>query len=346
MPGLPPARLAADGTAYDACMSGAARRAQCLLPLLAARGWEPLLFVAERSAPAFTGLPGVEIVALPVPAHPAPLRSALAGPRMAEACRQRNIRVFLTETPPAPRGVPFVLTVHDARLWDAPRLLSPGRRWWLRRTLPAALRAAAAVVTPSEATAARLRAHLPGIAPLVVRNGADHFPPPAQEEVRERFLLAVGPWDRRKNLELLLRAHALLQPPLPLLLAGEPGIRLPAGVHAVAADDARLVDLYRRAAVTVCPSAFEGFDLPLAEALAQGCPVAASDIPAHREVGGDAARYFAPDDPARALEVIRELLAHPGGAEPRLARALAFPWQEAAQALDALLRRQLGAGRR
>lgn len=335
-------RLAADGLSYDPGMSGAARRARCLLPRLAALGWEPVLFVAERSREAYAGLTGVELVPLPVPAHPAPLRRLLGGPRMAAACRARQVGVFLTETPPAPLDLPCVLTVHDARMWEAPELLPAARRWWLRRTLPAALRRAAAVVTPSEATAAALR-RVARVAPVVVQNGADHLPAAAPAPPRERFLLAVGPWDRRKNLPLLLRARALLREPPPLVLVGAPGTPLPAGTRAAAADDRQLADLYARAAVTVCPSAYEGYGLPLAEALRSGCPVVASDLPAHREVGGAAARYFPTLDAHACAQQIEQALAEPGPEGPRRAQALQFRWDDAARALDRVLRAAGGA---
>ncbi|HEX9793020.1 MAG TPA: glycosyltransferase family 1 protein [Planctomycetota bacterium] len=347
-PGLAPARLAVDGTALDPELTGAGRRVACLLPRLATRGWEPVLFVSRDSGALWADLPGVETVPLPVPRHPAPLRAALARAPLARELRQRRATVLLTDVPPAPRALPFVLLVHDARAWDAPQLVSAGRRWWLRRTIPHAARAAAAVVTPSQATADRLQALFPGCTAQVVPNGCDHLPLDqhwsAGAEARADLLLAVGPWDRRKDLPTLLQAWSRLAPRPRLRLVGRPAGQLPDGVEAGPASDVELAGLYRRAAVTICPSRYEGFGLPLAEALAQGCPVVASDLPAHREVGGAVARYFAPGDVAALAAAISELRQEPGDPGPRLERAAGFSWRESASRMDAVLRQVCGLG--
>ena len=82
--------------------------------------------------------------------------------------------------------------------------------------------------------------------------------------------------------------------------------------------DDRLAELYR-GSVVVQPSLHEGFDMPLAEALAAGAAVVVSDIPVHREVAGDAALYAPPED-ARALSAaIGQVLAW--GLEERRAQA-------------------------
>lgn len=77
--------------------------------------------------------------------------------------------------------------------------------------------------------------------------------------------------------------------------------------HFTDLDDGELRALYRRATVTISPSLAEGFGLPVIEALQHGCPVLASDIPVHREVGGRHCRYFPLGDP----ELLAILLAEP-----------------------------------
>jgi len=338
--GLAPARLGVDGTSYDLQMSGAARRTSCLLPRLASRGWEPVLFVSQASAPAFRALPGVTVVPLRTPAHPAPLRRLLARRPMEEAIRELGITLFLTEIPPAPEGLPFVLNLHDTRAFDRPETLRPGRRLWLRRTLPEAVARAAAVIVPSAATAERVEAWFPQARPRVVPNGGDHFPVALRPPAREDFLLAVGPWDRRKNLPLLLEAHRRLAPRPPLVLAGLR--RRPRGaapeVEVGRPDDLELAGLYRRAAVTVCPSDWEGFGLPLAEALAQACPVVASDLPAHREVGGAAVRYFPSGSVEGLVRALEEVRRRPPSPALLLQQAGRHPWRLGAEALDQVLR--------
>jgi len=340
--------LAADGTHLEPRMTGSGRRLACLLPRLASRGWSPLLFTTRAVEPFWRhqDLPGVEIVVLDAPGHPAPWRALRTRPLLGRELRRRGVALLLTDVPPAPAGMPFLLTVHDLRPWTVPERMPRGRAWWLRWILPRALRRAAAVVVPSQATATALRSRFPDVAPVVIPNGCDHFPlgpgwqPPPPGEA---FLLAVGPWLPHKDLAVLLEAWRRLDPRPPLKLVGPrlPG-RLPAGVEALQPGDAELVKLYRRAAATVCPSAEEGFGLPLGEALAQGCPVVASALPAHRELAGDAARWFRPGDPASLAVALAAVLADPGPAEPRLARAARWPWRQAAEELDRLAREVAG----
>jgi hypothetical protein len=99
--------------------------------------------------------------------------------------------------------------------------------------------------------------------------------------------------------------------------------------------------LYRRAELAVCPSLYEGFGLTLLEAMAAGCPVLAADIPAHREVAGDAARLVAPRDERAFADGLREL-ARDGGARADLRgrgleRSRAFNPTETRRRLRALL---------
>lgn len=139
------------------------------------------------------------------------------------------------------------------------------------------------------------------------------------------YLLMVSTLEPRKNHEALVDAWELLrargQSRLHLVCVGslgwdhgplldrfKPWLER-GGLHLlenVPSDDLRL--LYRHAAVTVCPSLSEGFDLTGAEAMRSGGVVAASDIPVHREVYGDAAEYFNPYAPAEMASVIERLL--------------------------------------
>src|SRR5204863_4812649 len=115
----------------------------------------------------------------------------------------------------------------------------------------------------------------------------------------------------------LFEAFALLRrerPELRLVLTG--------GGHSGAVPDAvearghvsldELVSLYRRAAALVFASRYEGFGQPVLEAMACGCPVACSDLPALAEVADGAARTFAPDDPEAIAAAVRDVLADPG----------------------------------
>jgi glycosyltransferase involved in cell wall biosynthesis len=155
----------------------------------------------------------------------------------------------------------------------------------------------------------------------------------------------------RKNLAMLLRAweqlHAGRHPEAPLVLCGATGWKnddlrptiargqnegwlIPLGY----VSDAVLAALYRRAAIVCCPSLYEGFDLPILEAMAVGTPVLASDIPVHREVGGDAAVFVTSDDSRQWAAEAAALLADDDRrrelAERGRHRAGQFSWQRAA----------------
>ena len=112
--------------------------------------------------------------------------------------------------------------------------------------------------------------------------------------------------------------------------------RLPTGVEAlggVSADE--LVSLYRRAAALVFPSLYEGFGLPPVEAMACGCPVAASSAGALPEVVGDAAVLFDPRDPEAIAAGIDEALDRADElAGLGIARAARFTWEATARAHD------------
>lgn len=99
-------------------------------------------------------------------------------------------------------------------------------------------------------------------------------------------------------------------------------------------DDQRLCELYNSAAAFLYPSRYEGFGIPLLEALQCGCPIIASDIPTSREVAGDCPSYFAPGDPEGLWEACRDALSH--GRDPERQRryderVARYSWQGAAQ---------------
>jgi glycosyltransferase involved in cell wall biosynthesis len=145
-------------------------------------------------------------------------------------------------------------------------------------------------------------------------------------EGRLPYLLMVSTLEPRKNHLALLDAWELLRagdhPHLNLVFVGGLGWEHESilkrltpwlergGLHLlsdVPADDLRL--LYRHADATVCPSLNEGFDFSGVEAMASGGLVAASDLPVHREVFGDASEYFSPYDPADLAAAVGRVIA-------------------------------------
>ena len=165
------------------------------------------------------------------------------------------------------------------------------------------------------------------------------------------FLLYVGGHEERKNLGRLIRAFELLRghhstechlvlagpaPAPPTALAGLiAGSNCSGVIHYVAsADDAGLQALYRAAEALIYPSVYEGFGLPILEAMASGTPVVASSAPALVEVGGDAALYFSPTDVGEMARQMWRVLADAGlrtGLATRgLSRAARFRWEDTA----------------
>lgn len=208
---------------------------------------------------------------------------------------------------------PAVATLHDATPFVYAESLA-----WMQSTFLAAVERCAALVTDSVFSQHELARDL-GIAPerltpihLGVAPAAPGEPDAFDTAAFEPYVLFVGTSDRRKGLDVLCEAMARVQhtrPDLRLVLAGERSDRIVnlGGVRAEVlgyVDDAALAQLYRRAALFAFPSRYEGFGLPVLEAMQYGVPVVASDIPALREAAADAAVYAGTGDPTSFADAI------------------------------------------
>lgn len=247
---------------------------------------------------------------------------------------------------PAVRG-PVVYTLHDLVWWRYPQTSSRGGRWYYRRLAARALRKAH-VVTVSRAVADEIVRDL-GVAAErvdVISPGVRVPDPGVVPEARDRpYVLTVGAIEPRKNLERLLHAWADsgAAAAADLLLVGRQAWgRLPDGaLHLGAVADERLQSLYRGATAVVSASLYEGFGLPVAEALAAERPVLCSDIPAFREVAGGNATFVDPYDVSALAEGLRAA-ATGALAPPAAGAASRFSWDRFAAEHVELYGRLLG----
>jgi len=253
---------------------------------------------------------------------------------------------------------PKVAVLHDASLFALP--IPPAVRDRELRPFRRAVAEGAHIITDSHDSKRQLMGylHLPAASIDVVHLGVD-MPPeePARRastsEFGQRFILFVGEFEERKGLDVLSGAFALLPEKLrsetALVLAGETrGIKPPVPSDSAFVlghvSDAKLAQLYRDAAAFVFPSRYEGFGLPVLEAMARGAPVIASDAASVVEAGGDAARYFQNGNASDLALAIAEILCNPGLAEDLRRRgkqrAKAMPWATTARRTLEIIARQ------
>jgi glycosyltransferase involved in cell wall biosynthesis len=241
-----------------------------------------------------------------------------------------------------------VLMIHDIAYLTMPDVVDDASQA-LRALVPRGLRRAAAVVTPSQTTADRVRDAYGAIVPEVVVTPlgveplwlAAAAPSPADRTrlgLPADYFLFVGTREPRKDLATLLAAHRLLRESVgtevpTLLLVGPPGwgpeLAQAPGVQVYDyAPIADLTTIVAGARALVMPSRDEGFGLPALEALATGTAVIVSDIPALREVTGDqAAAVFPVGDAAALAGALHDALRADDGPDVRARRqAYAAQW--------------------
>ncbi|MFC7496035.1 MULTISPECIES: glycosyltransferase family 4 protein [unclassified Nocardioides] len=258
--------------------------------------------------------------------------------------------------PPAPRGVPWAVTLLDVQHHDLADLFSRAELLYRTLTYDRPARRAAAVLTISEFSKQRIVHHL-GVDPdrvHVAHLGVDtsHFEPVVGD--REDFVLYPARGWPHKNHRALIEAMRLVreeQPELRLVLTGG-GLDdlggLPDWVDRrglVSREE--LLSLYQRASCLVFPSRYEGFGLPPLEAMASGCPVAAANAGSLPEICGDAAVMFDPEDVRDIARAVLDARSRgPELAARGLDRCRQFTWAACADVHRGVYRAMAEAARR
>ena len=242
---------------------------------------------------------------------------------------------------------PAVVTIHDLSFEREPSLMSRKDRLLFKRVVPRAARKSRCVLTVSERTRRDLRElyAVPDEKIVVTPNGVDPAFTPSNSLLQGDYVLFVGAVQKRKNpLAALAAAEAAGFPLVVVGPAKDEGLareleRRGARVTGYVDQD-ELVRLYRGAACLVQPSRFEGFGLPVLEAMACGTPVVAVPEPALLEVAGEAAVWAEErelGDGIRRAIAERERLVAAG-----LERARLYSWQETARRTLEVYREVLG----
>lgn len=309
-------RIGMNAVMLDGPRSGATRRIEWMAQALRGLGHEVLLYRGKD---------------LGIPWRPSIARAAAERIRLPARIAADRLDVLEwshlpLSLPAMPGGPKILLTIHDLRHLAIARHSPFSRRFFAKRVLLDAITKVHRVIAVSEFTKSELLTRLPIAAEkiAVVPNAADHFGAPEPAPTRKDTILYVGHLEPRKNLSVLIEALALLRQrgfPHRLQIAGagkgkhEEELRARARATGVAeaidwmgpvADD-KLPELYASARVFALPSLYEGFGIPILEAMRCGTPVVAAQIPAFREVGAEACAYADPDSSAAwdcAIEVI------------------------------------------
>ncbi len=238
---------------------------------------------------------------------------------------------------------PAVVTVHDLSPLRAREFAMPPQAKRVARRLPGAIRRASAVIVPSERVAEEVRRRFSAarqkiaVTPLAA---ASAFSPRPATKTSGQYILYVGSGQRRKNLDMLVRVFSRIRSGLRqsielVVVGGGSQMALQSGVKQMrGVTDEDLAKLYSGTSAFVYPSSYEGFGLPVVEAMACGAPVVAVRDTAAGDVAGDAALLT--DGSERALEEglagILEDSAWSGELRKKsLARAKSFSWRRTAE---------------
>lgn len=255
-------------------------------------------------------------------------------------------------------GTPYILTLHDLSFEIFPKFYTQKDRLWHRFSRPRALaQNAQGIIVPSK-SAARDVNLIFGVSKekiSVIPHGlSPHFTPKTEPQdfgvnsryhLPKKFAFFIGTLEPRKNISLMIDAVATYRQKtsndLRLVLAGKPTeysrrLAKKSFVHELGYIRSKdLPALYRLATVTLFPSIYEGFGLPIIESMACGTPVITSKTSSMPEIGGRAALFVDPYKPEDLTGALQELLNSPELQKEKkvfgLEKTKEFSWKKAAQ---------------
>lgn len=315
-------------------------------------------------------IPGVTLRPTRLPMRRPPVRIAWEQLLLPRALRREQADLVhgLVNVLPLATRVPGVVTIHDLSFIRTPEKFPPLKRWYLTQLCRASVTRASHVIAVSQQTAHDVQElfQVPVARTTVIHNGvAPQFTPGTADQIAHfrqarqlpaRFILYLGTLEPRKNLPLLIRAYAQwrqqaapAEQAVKLILAGGKGwyydeifqlvthlglqvdVLFPGFIP-----DAELADWYRAAELFVYPSLFEGFGLPVLEAMACGAPVICSAIPCLLEVVGQATLTFPATDEVALRNCLHQVMTMPTLRQQLrtagLGQAAHFSWRKTAQA--------------
>ncbi len=248
-------------------------------------------------------------------------------------------------------NIPQMITIHDMAVYDRPDTFSHRFAWYFRKVIASACKRATLLVTSTRFVAGQIEQRFPNtrnrisVVPYGVAPEFRETDPAASSEFKlqwslpDRYILDVATIEPRKNILTLLNAYAIYRrrciTPLPLIIAGKDGYQaemvkrrareadIEGAVRFLGyVSNSDIAHLYRLATMLVFPSLYEGFGLPILEAMAGGCPVIASNVTSLPEVCGDAASLIDPMSTTAISNAMLMLTDHENIRQDLIARGL------------------------
>ena len=273
---------------------------------------------------------------------------------------KNNLDVFFSPTHYLPlfSVVPSVVSIFDLSYLKYPELFKKKDLYQLKIWGRYSIKRAKAVITISESSKNAIieeyklasdKVHVvyPGIKELINNREINMTDLQKKYGIKKNFILFVGTIQPRKNIARMVEAISQI-PELELIVVGKKGWQYEGildsprkfGVENRVkflefVPDEELSELYKNAICFVLPSLYEGFGLPILEAMKYGCPVVTSNTSSLPEAGGDAALYFDPEDSSDIAEKIKKLLSDDKLKEDMIEKgykqAKKFSWEKAAK---------------